>query len=484
MAHRFSESSKSSITAARVHWQRVCARFMWPEEIETGDLDRGAKLSCFVLELMEYEREPGVYYPSSTISNYVWALCAFMQSLLHADPRVNLVGWKFFLAAVHVMCYVPYEPRKRVPTESIRSALAAVDVTDFAMVQMAVFVLFLYFTFQRSEFPCPKTYAGLDAAKHLLVKHMEPYLCGFRWAVGSTKADPRAERLSADAGPGREWIVVGEVNDPLFDLRVWLCHFYSFFPEGPRDPDSPFFRCTSDRLRPLIYRNALRDYRLFLTGHIDDPSSVGIHGVRSEGFIVCSNAVGEEAAVIQGGWRGLVSASRYDRLTRDVQMSMASDMVNWCRPADTDGAVAQTQGVSSSVGDLGIVAKRAAANRSRRGRNAPAPPPAAAPSAAPAVSARSQPAAALPPGWRRVWHATPGKRGGYAKFVGPNGRHARSVSQAQALAVAPPARRSEAGAPAPAGPSSSVITVDNLADHVTWFDRPPSRRPRASRGFP
>ena len=131
------------------------------------------------------------------------------------------------------------------------------------------------------------------------------------------------------------------------------------------------------------------------------------------------------------------AASRYDRLTRDVQMSMASDMVNWCRPADTDGAVAQTQGVSSSVGDLGIVAKRAAANRSRRGRNAPAPPPAAAPSAAPAVSARSQPAAALPPGWRRVWHATPGKRGGYATFVGPNGRHARSVSQAQALAVAP-----------------------------------------------
>ena len=63
------------------------------------------------------------------------------------------------MAAVNVMCYVPYEPRKRVPTESIRSALAAVDVTDFAMVQMAVFVLFLYFTFQRSEFPCPKTYS-------------------------------------------------------------------------------------------------------------------------------------------------------------------------------------------------------------------------------------------------------------------------------------------------------------------------------------
>ena len=67
---------------------------------------------------------------------------------------------------------------------------------------------------------------------------MEPHEGGFRWAVGTTKADPRAERLSADAGPGREWIVVGEVNDPLFDIRVWLQHFYCFFPEGPRGPDS------------------------------------------------------------------------------------------------------------------------------------------------------------------------------------------------------------------------------------------------------
>ena len=85
MAHRFSESSKSSITAARVHWQRVCARFMWPEEIETGDLDRGAKLSCFVLELMEYEREPGVYYPSSTISNYVWASQRDVNRFYHVE---------------------------------------------------------------------------------------------------------------------------------------------------------------------------------------------------------------------------------------------------------------------------------------------------------------------------------------------------------------------------------------------------------------
>jgi len=487
MAARFSASSVSSITAARQHWERVYEKWGWQNEIETGDPHRGAKLVCFVLALMAYEREPNVFYPSSTIGNYVWALCAYMQQLLHADPRTNVVGWRFFMASVVVMCYVPYEPRRRVPTAAIRSALAAVDVTRFDMVQMAVYVLFLYFTFQRSEFPSPKTYDGLDFAKHLLVKHMEPHEGGFRWAVGSTKADPRAERLSADAGAGREWIIVGEVDDPLFDIRVWLQHFYSFFPEGPRDPDSPFFVCTADLKRPLIYRNALADFRQFLTGHIDDPSTVGLHGIRSEGFVVCSNAVGEEAAVMQGGWRGLVSASRYDRLTHAVQMSMAKDMVAWCNPSPDGAAPSGPSGSSGSVGNLGIVAKRAAAKISRssggssRSRNA-ATTAASVPT--------SGPKAALPPGWRRVWHATPGKRGGYASFVGPNGRHARSIAHAQALAAPPavparPASRTAGAVPrVQASSSSSRITVGNLVDHVTEFDRPPTRRAPAARPFP
>ena len=32
-------------------------------------------------------------------------------------------------------------------------------------VQIALLVLFLYFTFQRSELPCPKTYGGMDPLK-------------------------------------------------------------------------------------------------------------------------------------------------------------------------------------------------------------------------------------------------------------------------------------------------------------------------------
>ena len=223
----------------------------------------------------------------------------------------------------------------------------------------------------------------------------------------------------------------------------------------------------------MIYREALRGFRRFLTGHIDDPETVGIHGIRSEGFIVCSNAVGEEAAVIQGGWRGLVSASRYDRLTRSVQMSMASDMVKWCRPAsdepnpDEAADAAPPSGGAGSSGTLGIVARRAAAKssqpssrrRARGGGPQPSPPSAAVPNRAtphfqigPCPISKSghapasvRPRAALPPGWRRVWHTTSGKQGGYASYVGPNGRHARSIAQAQSMAHVPaPARATSA----------------------------------------
>ena len=174
-------------------------KFGWERVIATGDLQRGAKLCTFAMHLMAHKP----FYPASTIGNYVWALCAFMEQELQADPRENVIGWSFFMTAVKVLTFVPYEPRTRLPTAAIRLALSKVDHTSFAMVQTAVLVLFLYFTFQRSEFPCPKTYDGLDPAKHCLVRHMEPVDGGTRWAVGTTKTDSRAERLSADAGPGR-----------------------------------------------------------------------------------------------------------------------------------------------------------------------------------------------------------------------------------------------------------------------------------------
>ena len=219
----------------------------------------------------------------------------------------------------------PVDEIPPAPTPTV--AVATVNTTDFVQVQTALLILFLYFTFQRSELPCPKTYGGLDPFKHLYVKHMQPYQGGTRWAVGTTKADPRAERLSGDAGAGREWIVVGEVNDDLFDMRTWLALFCGMLPPGPRDPDSPYF-LARDKVRPLTYSVALGDFRQFLTnGGCPNPLDYGLHGVRSEAFVTCSGAVSDEAAVIQGGWSSVTSASRYDRLTlyilyRDINIAV------------------------------------------------------------------------------------------------------------------------------------------------------------------
>lgn len=457
---RFSVSSKASISSALVHWDVVRAQHLWAPIIRTGDACRGAKLCVFVLHLMAHPN----MYPSSTISNYVWALCAHMQLHLQADPRVNVIGWPFFMTAVTVLCFVPSEPRRRVPTSLVRASLLAVDRTDFVQVQTALLVLFLYFTFQRSELPCPKTYDGLDPLKHLYVKHMQPDGGGSRWAVGTTKADPRAERLSGDAGPGREWIVVGEVNDDLFDMRVWLSLFYGMLPPGPRSPDSPFF-VARDKSRPLLYSTALADFRQFLTkGGCENASDYGLHGIRSEAFVTCSGAVSEEAAVIQGGWSSAGNASRYDRLTVPVAKSIASKMVAFhvCSPVDDQESPSPE--ALRSHGDLGVVANRAAARLHGNARSAQ----------------RVHQPSDLPAGWKRVWHPTSGRRAGYTTFEGPNGEKARSVKDARRVAAASKGTalgRTSTSADAVPAQAVPARFPDDLTAHVVFADRPSSRPP-------
>jgi hypothetical protein len=359
-----------------------------------------------------------------------------------------------------------------VPTASIRAGLAAVDRTNFMEVQIALLVLMLYFTFQRSELPCPKTYGSLDHSKHLFVRHMQPHEGGTRWAVGVTKADPRAERLSGDAGPGREWIVVGEVDDELFDMRTWLALFYSMLPPGPRDPDSPFF-VAADMKRPLIYSNALSGFHDFLRkGGVDDPDE-GLHGIRAEAFMTCCGAVTEEAAVIQGGWASRQTASRYDRLTLQVAKSISSKMVAFhsagaeigAHDVDAHDGGAQappTQGNLRDVGGLGIVTARANA------RSVGGPRPRVVPQPRTAHQPTS-----LPAGWTRVWHPTSGRRGGYASYEGPRGLTAVTITAARRLhATAAPAR--------PDPPRAAPGIVD-ISDHVVYDERLSARRPPRER---
>ena len=175
----------------------------------------------------------------------------------------------------------------------------------------------------------------------------------------------------------------------------------------------------------------------------------------------------EEAAVIQGGWSTIATASRYDRLTLPVAKSIAPKMVNFhlVSSEPEPESTSTSPEALRSAGDSGIVAARAAAR--------------SATSARPARVTRAHQPITLPAGWSRIWHPTSGRQGGYATFEGPNGAKARSVRDAQrvaATAVAPRRAASPSIPPravSPAGSASSVY----LEDLVTYENRPSTRPP-------
>jgi len=409
LGQRYSVSSDSSICTAISKWDECRSLWNWPQIILSGSIQRGAMLATFVIFLMELRvaRGPtkGQFYPAATISNYVWGLCAFMIQKRQIDPRINVINWPFFMAGMAVMCHVPSEPRKRVPFELILQALHHIDKTNFAMVQMAVFVLMLFFTFQRAEFPCAQSLTTFNLQKQCRVCDMEPFHGGSRWAIGATKADPRAERPSGNASPGREWIVIGEVQG-IADLRIWLNLFYGFFPHGPREPSSPFFRSPINREDPLTYDTALKGFRSFLSPVCSTPADYGLHGIRIEGYNTCKNAVSELAAIVTGGWHGS-SNERYDRLQIDEQFSIASKMLNF----HLSGSQGTPEGIIHGSRESGI-----SLHTLRQTANVTAEAP-------------SSSNVGLPPNWTSRKHTTPSGRL-YTVYEHASGLKARSIKAA------------------------------------------------------
>ena len=68
------------------------------------------------------------------------------------------------MQAVKVLTWLPCEPRRAVPhavVEAIIDMVEARYLHDFFAVQM-VLILVLYYSFSRTECPCPKSYAGRE----------------------------------------------------------------------------------------------------------------------------------------------------------------------------------------------------------------------------------------------------------------------------------------------------------------------------------
>ena len=160
MDNRLSSSSWRTVSAGVAIWGTVCAAYGWERVLRTDDPLRGGKLAAFVLHMTT--KTTLVY---GSIENYVWGVRVWMQSQMVVDPIMGVLFWPNFMQAIKVLTWVPGEPRRAVPhavVEAIIDMVEARYLHDFFAVQMVFLILVLYYSFSRTECPCPKSYAGRE----------------------------------------------------------------------------------------------------------------------------------------------------------------------------------------------------------------------------------------------------------------------------------------------------------------------------------
>ena len=321
MDSRLSESSHASVQAALGHWRVVCSRHRWPEVIATDDPSRGGKLCTFMIYMMDETELAG-----ASITNYTWALRAYMKFARQLDPAMGIAEWDDWCQAVSVVAWVQGEPRLMVPLDLIKRALERVDLDSFEEVQAANLMLMLLFTFARSETPCPKTLGGFDADQHLRVCDVQPVGSPFRLRVRlkRIKQDQRIERPEA-RGEG-DWVVIGDTDDQLFSIRVWSQRLLRI--HGSRPADAPFFVAPGDKSKPLTYASGMRHVRALWekASSKDESHRYGLHGLRVTGYTLAKRGAGETLAVAQGGWKS-TSNERYERFETSEVLALPNRML-------------------------------------------------------------------------------------------------------------------------------------------------------------
>ena len=200
MDARLSESTWRTVRAGVKRWWVTCANRRFARVISTDDPERGAKLAAFVFDLITTTPLRG-----STIVQYVYGVRVWNQAQGMADPIMGVDGWEHYMKGVEVLTWAPGEPRKAVPFEVIDAMLDYVldGEDEFFMIQMAFLLIVLFYTFSRSECPCPKTVNGrqnYDKEKHFRVEDFDvgvvPGTGGVRalWArFRGIKQDPRVQ---------------------------------------------------------------------------------------------------------------------------------------------------------------------------------------------------------------------------------------------------------------------------------------------------
>ena len=330
------------------YWKPVAEANGWDEIISTDDPERGGKMATFVLSMLD-----NTALVADSIGTYVWALRWKMKLSHQADPVMGVMHWQDFMRSVRVKAHVPHEPRRAVPLRLILALIAAIDLTVHWEVQFAFLLVVMLFTFSRSECPCPKTFTGphaWDANKHWMVRDIVircvsgVYVLAVRFK--SIKQDRRIERPEARgdhrldvpqgeaAKGGSDWSFIGDLPGHALSPFKWYRLLMGFYP-GPRAETSPFF-LSVDKMRPLTYAGAMRDFKALLSRVSPDDTDFGLHGLRVEGWNLGA-AVDPDLAEAHGGWKP-GNASRYSRFDLTSVFNLSKGMVAFHDGPPTAGA--------------------------------------------------------------------------------------------------------------------------------------------------
>lgn len=345
MDNRLRPSSLRKAEHGFARWSRFAAARGWGPLLERGDSARGGKMSSWIISLLD-----DTTLVFNSISTYVWGMRT-MHVLQHcSDPAMGVEFYREFMRSIAVMSAVPGEPRKRVEFEVIDAILQDISANhwdDFEHVQLGLIILVLYFTFSRSECPCPKNFTGpesFDPTKHWQVADFKLRRSGDHWVLWvrfkAIKQDPRVERPQArhadpnlpagfDVGgvaDSKDWVPLGDVPGvPHFSVAMFFKRFVRLLGRA-REDDEPMF-LSQDQMRPYTYRALCSEFKAACVAHGGSERDAP-HGLRVAGYYDSKRGNGVDLTVVHGGWSENSDAhSRYDRFPHSDVLGVPAGML-------------------------------------------------------------------------------------------------------------------------------------------------------------
>ena len=473
MDNRLRPSSLRKANSGFKRWTDFCDIREWPHLMPNALPARGGRMAAWILSMID---DTALVFAS--ISTYVWGMRT-MHTLHHlSDPAMGVEFFRELMRGASVLTSVPGTPRKRIEHDVIEALLRDIcdnHWDDRVKVQFGLVVLILYFTFSRTECPCPRSFTGPDSWDPS--KHWQDCDFALRRSVGqwvlwvrfkAIKQDPRLERPAArhedqnlpadlhstDPTVSKDWVPLGDVPSlPHFSVARFYQRFIQLLGRA-RAPDEPMF-LAADGVRPYTYTAFSGELTAACVAHggtdKDKP-----HGLRVAGYFMSKRSNGEDITVAHGGWsEDSDGHSRYDRFGHSDVLGV---------PAGIVGAVSVFGG-----------ARAISASRVSRGAPSMAvgPPdvdsdevddddePAA--STGPAAASRD-----LPRGFRQERRVTVAGRA-YSVFFAPDGRRFDSLVGCWRYATAPPAPIAPVASDAPdaddaVAPDAPVADVSNAPD--------------------